>query len=98
VRPGEAQFRSIRYLGAPQEELSFAHGGIALADDDHARGEISRRSTTYGVAGAHQREILRFLPLEDTQLVAHVLLEGEVPVQVVRPRVQERRHLETRTP
>ena len=34
------------------------------------------------------------LSLEDTELVACVLLERGMPVQVIRPHVEERRHLE----
>jgi hypothetical protein len=71
-----------------EEKAAVADGRIAFADHEHARGEIARRRATYGISGAHQREILRTLPLEDAKLVAHVLLEGGVPVQVIRPRVE----------
>ena len=48
----------------------------------------------YGICCAHESQVLFLLSLEDAELVVGILLERFVPVQVIRPHIEERRDRE----
>src|ERR687893_555481 len=79
-------------LVALESSTSVTNCRVALPDDERFGCEVG--TVSYRIASAHQREVSFALSLEYAKFVGGILLEGGVPIQVVGPHVEERRHLE----
>src|ERR671912_504045 len=74
--------------------MPVAKGRVAFAHDEGFRPEGVDSGTAYGICCAHESQVLFLLSLEDAELVVGILLERFVPVQVIRPHIEERRDRE----
>src|SRR5215212_4213835 len=95
VGAGETEPGDVGQSRTAQQQTPVAHGRIAVADDESFRFALPGRGTAHRIYGAHESQVSCPLAFEDTELVFDIFLERCVPVQVIRPHVQERRDFET---